>query len=291
MKKFIVFALMVSTATIAAAQQTSTSGSNSTASSGSLSGAQSNNANSANNAIGNSSSNSNAGAVSGSDSASSSNGNQQGQGQGQTQGQSANNSQGQQQSQGQMVGQANGQNVDLTFNSKSPDHLQVKTNTPVGLTASSSFSSDYCGATASAGASAAPLGISIGASGPRYDRSCQSLRRAEKFGMAAANAHNMGQPELAQKLMSMMIWSICMADTDVVVLPDGRRENATATACSAMGLMGQSSVASLPSPPPPPPTAAPNPRTADNTGKITPEAAIRALAANDAQRAVAGIPH
>lgn len=137
----------------------STSGSNSNASSGSISGAQSNNANSANNNIGNSTSNSNsnAGAYSGSVSGASSNGNSQGQGQGQTQssyngqsqGQSANNSQ------GQSATQANGQATTLTFNSHAPNHVEVKTNTPIGLTASSSFSSDYCGGTASGGASAA----------------------------------------------------------------------------------------------------------------------------------------
>jgi hypothetical protein len=226
-------------ATPATAQQigdiTSQSGSNSTANSGSVSGAQSNNqannANQANNNIGTSesTSNSNAGAVSGSDSTSTSNGNQQGQQQGQAQ--DAHNTQGQMQ--GQTASNQNGQAVNLTFNSHSPDHLQVKTNTPVGLTASSSFSSDYCGATQSAGASAAPLGISIGASGPRYDKSCQALRRAEKFGMAAANAQNMGQPELAQRLMSMMIWSICTADT-----AGPNMQEPTAMACSAVGLMG-----------------------------------------------------
>lgn len=281
-------------ATPAVAQVTSASGSNSTANSGSVSGA--NNTNGANNNIGTSSSNSNSnstansGSVSGANSSgnTSSQGQGQGQmqgqsannsqGQGQTQGQSANNSQGQMQgqdahnTQGQMQGQsatnANGQNVSLTFNSHTPSHVEVKTNTPVGLTASSSFSSDYCGATASAGASAAPLGISIGASGPKYDRSCQSLRRAEKFGMAAANAQNMGQPELAQKLMSMMIWSICMADTDSVSLPDGRRENATATACSAMGLMGAPIAANLPSVPAPV-AAAPATRSANAGGTTT----------------------
>jgi hypothetical protein len=140
----------------------------------------------------------------------------------------------------------------------------------------------------SGGASAAPIGITIGMSGPKYDRTCQSLRRAEKFGMAAANAQNMGQPDLAQKLMSMMVWSICMADPDAVALPDGKRANATATACSTLGLMGQTSMASSASLPAPAPAAAPAPRTADAHGKVTPEAAFRSQ--QDQKLASAAVP-
>jgi hypothetical protein len=207
-------------------------------------------------------------------------GQDQGQNQGQSQGQEANNAQ----MQGQTANQGNAQQTSITFNSKAADHVQVRTNTPVGLTASSSFSSDYCGGTMSGGASAAPIGISIGASGPKYDRSCQALRRAEKFGMAAANEHNMGQPEMAHKLMSMMIWSICMSDTTGPAsgtrYPDGRVAlDPTIAACMANGLVGAPmSAANDPAPMSPPPANASVAKTADAHGKVTPEAANRALA-------------
>lgn len=255
MRKAFILALLVSSATAAQAQQigdiTSQSGSNSTANSGSVSGAQADNNSQNNNAgIGNSesTSNSNAGAISGSASTSNSNGNTQGQ----SQGQNANNTQGQgqdqgqSQSQGQMSDQANAQSTSVTFNSEAQDKVTVRTNTPVGLAASSSFSSDYCGGTMSGGASAAPIGISIGMAGPRYDKSCQALRRAEKFGMAAANAQNMGQPALAQQLMSMMIWSICTSDTGG---SDVKYE--TAQACQSAGLLGSTPVAENEAPKPP----------------------------------------
>lgn len=300
MQRTIMLALLLSVAPLPAfAQSTSTSGSNSGANSGSASNAVSNPTNSANNNIGTSTSTSgsDATAVSGSRSDSTSNGNQQGQGQMQGQGQSANNSQGQMQgqntttsssqdahnSQGQMQGQttstqasqANGQNVNLSFNSTTPNHLQVKTNTPVGLAASSSFSSDYCGGTVSGGASAAPLGISIGGSGPKYDKSCQALRRAEKFGMAAANAQNMGQPDLAGKLMTMMIWSICTSDSGGPAI-----EYPTASACQMAGLMGsmpaRMSDAATPSAPPPVAQRVQSASVRDEKGKVTPAAASRA---------------
>ena len=74
---------------------------------------------------------------------------------------------------------------------------------------------------------------------PKFDKSCQSLRRAEKFGMAAVNAVNMGQPELSGRLMCMMIWSICTSDSGG---PD--RGRCTADACDKLLLLGAVSHAS-----------------------------------------------
>lgn len=86
----------------------------------------------------------------------------------------------------------------------------IKTNTGVGLAAAVSFSSDYCGGTTSAGASAA--GITIGGSKPIMDANCQALRRAEKLGMSAVSAHNMGMRSLGAKLQYLSIWQICVSD-------------------------------------------------------------------------------
>lgn len=86
----------------------------------------------------------------------------------------------------------------------------IKSNTPVGLAASVSFSSDYCGGTASGGASAA--GITIGASKPIMDENCQALRRAEKIGMAAVTAANLGNAEASEKLHRLAVWQLCVID-------------------------------------------------------------------------------
>ncbi|WP_260928171.1 hypothetical protein [Novosphingobium sp. 9] len=229
------------------AQTTSESGSNAAANSGSQSQSASSsnptNVNAPVNQQGNLTSTSASGSNAWSGSTSGSN-SDQGQTQGQSQGQQANNAQ--TQSQGQLA--TNEQGVAITFNSTTPRTQKVYTNSPVPLAASSSFSSDYCGGTASGGASVAPIGISFGGAGPVFDKSCQSLRRAEKFGMAAANASNLGQAELAGRLMSMMIWSICTADSSG---PKG--DKATARACDALGLlgsMGSSQPASAPAPEP-----------------------------------------
>lgn len=85
-----------------------------------------------------------------------------------------------------------------------------KTNTMVGLAASVSFSSDYCGGTASGGASAA--GITIGAGKPVFDKNCQALRRAEKFGMAAVTAYNLGLKTQANKLQALAVWQLCVIE-------------------------------------------------------------------------------
>ncbi len=238
---------------IPALGQTLESGSASSANSGSVSGSasQSNpvNINAPDNA---STSNSQSGAVSGSESSSGSSSNQ-------------NQSMG---SMGQMATNQQGVSVSNTFNSTNRKNSYLYTNTAVPLAASSSFSSDYCGGTASGGASAAPIGISLGLAGPVFDKSCQSLRRAEKFGMAAANASNMGQAELAGRLMSMMIWSICTADS-----AGAKSDKATAIACEDIGLLGsRSSEQPLPAP-----ISEPTVRTP--TGYPTPEAVSRQSAA------------
>lgn len=235
-------------------QTTIGSDSSATANSGSTSGANSEsnptNVNAPVNNQGNltSTSNSQSGANSGSESASSSDSRQ-------------NQSMG---SMGQLSTNQQGVSVSNTFNSTNRKNSFLYTNNAVPLAASSSFSSDYCGGTASGGASAAPLGISIGGAKPIFDKSCQSLRRAEKFGMAAANASNMGQQDLAGRLMSMMIWSICTADS-----AGPKADKSTAVACDRIGLLG-SQVSALPSPAP-----APDPAIRTPTGYPTPEAATR----------------
>jgi hypothetical protein len=197
--------------------------------------------------IGTSTSNSTSasGAISGSDSRSRSNSDQtqgqssstnQGQTQGQNQGQTTTLTPTQTNQQGQTASQGNSQGVAVsnTFNS-APDRKthEVRTNNAVPLVSSSSFSSDYCGGSMSAGASGAPIGISLGFSKPIMDKSCQALRRSEKFGMAAVNALNMNQPELAGRLMSMMIWSICTSDS---MGPAAGRS--TSDACDKLALLG-----------------------------------------------------
>ena len=274
---------------------TSTSGSGAEAASASISGASSDNNTVNNNAgIGSSTSESNSGAVSGSasESTSNSNGNIQGQDQGQAQ--SANNTQGQTQNassdQGQSQGQAQDQNqslananeqgvtVNQTWNTKNRRQTEVRTNNAVPLAASSSFSSDYCGGTVSGGASVAPIGISLGGAAPKFDKSCQALRRSEKFGMAAVNAQNMGQPVLAGKLMSMMIWSICTSDSG-----GPANDKTTAQACEQMLLLGPNAGSDHIAQPAPGET--PQPRIADRRGKVTPEAAYRSLQQQPAQMA------
>lgn len=104
---------------------------------------------------------------------------------------------------------------------------KFKTNNSVPLAAAVSFSSDYCGGTASGGASA--LGVSIGASAPKMDGNCQALRRAEKFGTAAANAYNAGLTDLAPKLIAMQVWEICQAGANAKV-------SGTDAKCQELGL-------------------------------------------------------
>jgi hypothetical protein len=290
MKHALIAALLLSGAAPLVAQDTltSTSGSGAEANSGSVSGAQSNNTANNNAGIGSSentnTTSSNAGAISGSasESTSNSNGNTQGQStatsteQGQEQGQNQNQSQGQEQN----LSAANEQGVTVnqTWNTKNRRQTEVRTNNAVPLAASSSFSSDYCGGTVSGGASVAPIGISLGGAAPKFDKSCQALRRSEKFGMAAVNAQNMGQPVLAGKLMSMMIWSICTSDSGG---PDAGKT--TAQACEQMLLLGPNAGSDHIAQPAPGET--PQPRIADRRGKVTPEAAYRSLQQQPAQMA------
>jgi opacity protein-like surface antigen len=146
--------------------------------------------------------------------------------------------QGQSQHQGQSATQGNAQSTSLVFEaSKIPNKTtqNFKTNTAVPLAASVSFSSDYCGGVASGGASAA--GISLGGSKPIMDRNCQSLRRAEKFGIAAANAHGAGMSEVAGKLIAMQVWEICMSEANVSE-HRGSSNPSTQSACEQIGLLG-----------------------------------------------------
>lgn len=295
MKRMIIAALLAGAASFPAiAQDTtlnSTSGSDATANSGSQSGAASDQtqgqAQTANNAgIGNSTSGSVSGseAYSGSVSGSESNGNQQGQSQGQSanndqgqsQGQSANNAQGQSSSNTNSLGQSatnqQGVQVATTFNTynRKKTVQEFRTNTAVPLAASSSFSSDYCGGTASGGASAAPLGISIGAAAPTFDKSCQYLRLAEKSGMLGANYHNMQQPDMALKAMSLMAWATCMAGPINDKTRKGYQENLVMEACLRLGLLGSEA-----SPMTPPPAYVPPPAVQQPNGYPTPEAVER----------------
>jgi len=282
MKITLFAALLLTTAMPAYAQVavnandlTSVSGSDANANSGSISGAQSNNDN-VNAQVGNigvsentNTSTSQSGAISGSNSESASNSDQD---QGQSQGQSM--SQGQEQQLDAAQANQQGVTFNQTWNTRNRKTTEVRTNNAVPLTSSSSFSSDFCGGTVSGGVSAAPLGISVGGAGTKFDKSCQSLRRAEKFGMASVNAANMGQRELAAKLMSMMVWAICTSDS---AGPDVGRS--TADACDKLALLGSNASTYTAQPAP---AAAADPKIAVK-GKITPEAASKALASNDKQ--------
>ena len=101
--------------------------------------------------------------------------------------------------------------------------------------------------------------------------------------MAAVNAQNMGQPVLAGKLMSMMIWSICTSDSGG---PDAGKT--TAQACEQMLLLGPNAGSEQIAQPVA--TPAPEPRVARN-GKVTPEAAYKAISANQmAEKVAASTP-
>jgi hypothetical protein len=103
-----------------------------------------------------------------------------------------------------------------------------KTNNSVPLVAAVSFSSDYCGGTASGGASGA--GWSVGVSKPLMDRNCQAIRRAQTFGMLSANARNLGNLDQANKLMALSIYEICESGI-------GDKETFTQSACLSLGLV------------------------------------------------------
>ena len=104
----------------------------------------------------------------------------------------------------------------VNINSTSPEQqtyrydgsYTVKGNTPVGLAAAVSFSSDYCGGTNSAGASGA--GITIGGSRVSFDPNCQALRRVEKMGMLAVSLHNMGSVDMARRMQALAVWQMCL---------------------------------------------------------------------------------
>lgn len=125
-----------------------------------------------------------------------------------------------------IAGNQLGVNSELNFNSPGRQRVEYggKTgNAAVPLAAAVSFSGDYCGGTVSGGASAA--GISIGGSKVNFDPNCQALRRAEKFGMAAVTAHNLGMREDSAKLERMAVWEMCASAP------------LTADACYSLGLI------------------------------------------------------
>jgi hypothetical protein len=151
--------------------------------------------------------------------------------QGQTQGQMLTATQ------GQAATQANGQSI--TFNTPAqPKKVTVENqaNQNVPLAAAVSFSSDFCGGTASGGVSTS-LGFSVGGSKVVMDRNCQSLRRAEKFSIIAATAHNMGYKEWGAKLLSMSIWEMCQSEMNAG-RSLGEAIPSTANACHKLGLYG-----------------------------------------------------
>lgn len=263
-------AIAISGSAFAQDTTTSTSGSGAEANSGSISGSSAdgnqqtqgqtqaniggNNAgigNSASHSASNSDANSASNSFSGADSD-------------QQQGQSSSNS--------NQLGASNQQGVSVsnTFNSTNHKRSYVGTNAAVPLAASSSFSSDYCGGTASGGASIAPIGVSIGGAAPTFDKSCQYLRVAEKSGMLGANYYNMQQPEMAGRAMSMMAWAVCMAGPQADNRKRGSDENVTMQACLALGLLGSGA-----SPTSPPPLPAPAPAVSQSNGQPTPEAVER----------------
>ncbi len=217
MRYLILFSLA---AAFPAAAQTlnSTSGSTSGANSqsGSTSGAASNQQQSLDGNIGTSRSDSNSGAVSTSTTSSAAGANSN-----QTQGQNltSTNTSG--------AANTNGQSVSNTFNSTQLKRTYVGTNAAVPLTASSSFSSDFCGSTSSGGVSAAPIGISAGFSATKYDQTCRSLRVAEKAGMLAVSASNMGFKDLSARLTALATWSVCTANGP-----------GTESACKTLALLG-----------------------------------------------------
>lgn len=186
-------------------------------------------------------------------------------------------SQGQSSSNSNQLGQiaANSQGVEVTnvFNSTQRKRTYNGTNNAVPLAASSSFSSDYCGGTASGGASIAPIGVSIGGAAPTFDKSCQYLRLAEKAGMMSANWHNMGYPEMEGRMMAFATWATCMAGPHNDNRKKGYEANVVMEACLALGLLGSST---SPMSAPVKPAPAPEPQVMDSNGYPTPEAAERA---------------
>lgn len=264
-KSFLGAASAIALATTPALAQnsSSTSGSGAEANSGSISGSAANGnqqgqsqsnigGNNAGIGTSRSASDSDSTAISGSDSRSNSN-------QSQSNDSRTTTSTTQAQTQGQMATNQQGVSVQNNFISTPLKRQYIGTNNAVPLVASSSFSSDYCGGTISGGASVAPIGVSIGASAPRYDSSCRYLRIAEKAGMMGANWANLHQEDMAIKAQVLGTWAVCMAG------PRGKdeSESETAKACMALGLMGSTA-----SPPSAPPAYVP-------PAPVTPQAVIR----------------
>lgn len=138
----------------------------------------------------------------------------------------------------QNLGATQGNAQNITFNSPPQrERTRLDTNSAIPLTAAVSFSSDYCGGVSSGGASAA--GVSLGFSKPVVDGNCQSMRRAEKFGVMAVTASNMGDKTTASRLLSLAIWELCTAEANA--RPRGRYGAdgvpSTESACLKMALV------------------------------------------------------
>lgn len=110
-----------------------------------------------------------------------------------------------------------GNQINPTINliNKTPDKQVIKYegkvgNTPVALTAATSFSSDYCGGTDSIGGSFA--GATAALSKVTFDQHCQHLRASEKWGLVATSLNNMGYREARDSAVSMMLYELCTAN-------------------------------------------------------------------------------
>lgn len=115
--------------------------------------------------------------------------------------------------------QLSGNQSSVTLNSTTPAKQTVRYegnvgNTPVGLVAATSFSSDFCGGTDSFGVSA--LGGTLGGSKVSFDSHCQHLRSAEKWGLAAVTLRNLGHNSESANAATMMIYELCTANADSV---------------------------------------------------------------------------
>lgn len=110
---------------------------------------------------------------------------------------------------------------------------RVETANAVPLAAAVSFSADNCMSVASGGLSL--MGGGFGIAKPIPDFNCQAIRRSQNFGIAMANAANIGQESTALKLLQMQIYEACMAG-------NGPERSFTAEACEKLALIGEGSM-------------------------------------------------
>lgn len=157
--------------------------------------------------------------------------------------------------------------VDVNFEaSKIPTKTRtdVRAANAVPLAAAVSFSADNCMSVASGGLS---LGVgSVGVAKPIPDFNCQAIRRSQNFGIAMANAANLGARDKAMALLQMQIYEACMAG-------NGPERSYTAEACQKLALLDEGSMvhtdAAHEQLPVPAATPAPQARRDDTLKKIT----------------------